>query len=69
MLGEDALAIDPPDRRIPEREHKFPGSYLMRAMTGLDTALWDLRGKREGKRVVRAARRQAGGSCAPMPPP
>ena len=36
---------------IPEREHKFPGSYLCRAMGGLDTALWDLRGKREGKSV------------------
>ena len=36
---------------IPEREHKFPGSYLCRAMAGLDTALWDLRGKLEGKSV------------------
>ena len=36
---------------IPEREHKFPGSYLRRAMAGLDTALWDLRGKVEGKSV------------------
>ena len=39
------------DGRIPEREHKFPGSYLRRAMGGLDTALWDLRGKLEGKSV------------------
>jgi L-alanine-DL-glutamate epimerase-like enolase superfamily enzyme len=36
---------------IPEREHKFPGSYLRRAMAGLDTALWDLRGRLEGKSV------------------
>ncbi len=36
---------------IPEREHKFPGSYLYRALAGLDTALWDLRGKRAGKSV------------------
>jgi len=36
---------------IPLREHKFIGSYLSRAMCGLDTALWDLRGKREGKSV------------------
>ena len=27
------------------------GAYLYRAMCGLDTALWDLRGKAEGKRV------------------
>ena len=38
--------------RIEEREHKFPGSYLRRAMTGLDTAIWDLRGKAAGKPVV-----------------
>ena len=38
--------------RIVEREHKYPGSYLMRAMAGLDTALWDLRGKVLGKPVV-----------------
>ncbi len=36
---------------IPLREHKFPGSYLCRALCGLDTALWDLRGKLEGKSV------------------
>ena len=36
---------------IPEREHKFPGSYLRRAMGGLGTALIDLRGKLEGKPV------------------
>ena len=38
--------------RIEEREHKFPGSYRCRAIAGLDTALWDLRGKLEGKPVV-----------------
>ena len=36
---------------IPEKELKFPGSYLCRAICGLDTALWDLRGKIEGKSV------------------
>lgn len=34
------------------REHKYPGSYLCRALAGLDTALWDLRGRREGLPVV-----------------
>ena len=34
-----------------EREHKFPGSYLYRAIGGIDTALWDLRGRVEGKSV------------------
>lgn len=35
-----------------EREHKFPGSYLRRAMAGLDTAIWDMRGKLAGKPVA-----------------
>jgi L-alanine-DL-glutamate epimerase-like enolase superfamily enzyme len=39
-------------RRIEEKEHKFPGSYRARALAGLDTALWDLAGKRAGKPVV-----------------
>jgi L-alanine-DL-glutamate epimerase-like enolase superfamily enzyme len=36
---------------IPEKEHKFPGSHLFRAVGGLDTALWDMAGKRVGKSV------------------
>jgi L-alanine-DL-glutamate epimerase-like enolase superfamily enzyme len=51
-LGADVLAIDPLIDRIEEKEHKFPGSYLKRAMAGLDTALWDWRGKVEGRPVV-----------------
>ncbi len=51
-LGHDALDIDGLIDLIGEREHKFPGSYLRRAQAGLDTALWDLRGKLEGKPVV-----------------
>jgi len=51
-LGAEALAIDALIARIEEREHKFPGSYRCRALAGLDTALWDLRGKLEGKPVV-----------------
>ena len=50
-LGRDAFDIETLMRIIPEKEHKFPGSYLRRAMCGLDTALWDLRGKIEGKPV------------------
>lgn len=37
---------------IGEREHKFPGSHLRRAMGGVDTAIWDLRGKLAGKPVT-----------------
>lgn len=43
---EDTLSL------IAEREHKYPGSYLRRAQTGFDTAIWDLRGKLAGKPVV-----------------
>ncbi len=50
-LDQDAFDIDYLMDIIPEREHKFPGSYLRRAMGGLDTALWDLRGKLEQKSV------------------
>jgi L-alanine-DL-glutamate epimerase-like enolase superfamily enzyme len=51
-LGAEAWDFADLLARIYEREHKFPGSYLRRAMAGLDTALWDLKGKVEGKPVV-----------------
>jgi L-alanine-DL-glutamate epimerase-like enolase superfamily enzyme len=51
-LGTDALDFADTLNLIGEREHKYPGSYLRRAMTGLDTALLDLRGKLEGKPVA-----------------
>ena len=51
-LGTDALDFADTLLLINEREHKFPGSYLRRATTGLDTALLDLRGKLEGKPVT-----------------
>jgi len=62
-LGADALDIEALVTLIPEREHKFPGSYLFRAITGLDTALWDLRGKLEGKSVCELL----GGKPRPFP--
>jgi L-alanine-DL-glutamate epimerase-like enolase superfamily enzyme len=50
-LGQSALDVDRLVDLIADREHKFPGSYLCRALAGLDTALWDLRGKLEGRSV------------------
>ena len=50
-LGRDAYGIEAIVDSIPEKEHKFPGSYLCRATCGLETALWDLRGKAEGRSV------------------
>jgi L-alanine-DL-glutamate epimerase-like enolase superfamily enzyme len=51
-LGTDALDFADTLNLIGEREHKYPGSYLRRAMTGFDTALLDLRGKLEQKPVT-----------------
>jgi len=47
----DGAELDRLADRIIEATYKFPGSYICRALTGLDTALWDLRGKLEGKSV------------------
>jgi len=51
-LGADPADIDRLAERIVEAEYKFPGSYVRRALCGLDTALWDLRGRVEKKAVV-----------------
>ncbi len=63
-LGQDALDIDALVDRVCEREHKFPGSHLYRAIGGVDTALWDLRGKLEGKPVCELLGGTPG-RCAP----
>ncbi|PIV80224.1 MAG: mandelate racemase [Rhodobacteraceae bacterium CG17_big_fil_post_rev_8_21_14_2_50_63_15] len=51
-IGVEIVDLDDHLDQIMEREHKFPGSYLCRAMGGLDTAIWDLRGKLAGKPVA-----------------
>lgn len=33
-------------------EYKFTGSYICRAISGIDTALWDLKGRREKRSVA-----------------
>jgi len=50
-LGANATDLDALVDRCIEATYKFPGSYVCRALTGVDTALWDLRGKLEGKSV------------------
>ncbi|MFD0860450.1 mandelate racemase/muconate lactonizing enzyme family protein [Roseovarius aquimarinus] len=52
VMGRDIADLDDLMDLVVEREHKFPGSYLRRAMSGVDTAIWDLRGRREGKSVA-----------------
>jgi L-alanine-DL-glutamate epimerase-like enolase superfamily enzyme len=68
QIAPHALGADPADLaaledRILEIEFKFPGSYVRRALCGLDTAVWDLRGKLEGKSVCELL----GGRPRPLP--
>lgn len=51
VLGKDATNIDYLVDLVTEREHKFPGSYLRRAIAGVDTALWDMQAKLQDKPV------------------
>jgi L-alanine-DL-glutamate epimerase-like enolase superfamily enzyme len=68
MVAPHALGRDPyqagavADRCI-EANYKFPWSFVSRATAGLETALWDLRGKREGKSVCELL----GGTPGPIP--
>jgi len=50
-LGQDPLDTRALGVRVIEGTYKFPGSYVCRALCGLDTALWDLRGKIAGRSV------------------
>jgi L-alanine-DL-glutamate epimerase-like enolase superfamily enzyme len=52
VLGADAGDVPGVVATVLEREHKFPGSHLYRAVAGVDTALWDLRGRAEGRPVA-----------------
>ena len=63
ILGKDTSQLDNLLDIVTEREHKFPGSYLRRAMAGFDTAVWDLRGKQQGKARYRIDWR----FCRPYP--
>jgi len=62
VLGRDVGDLDDALDFVTEREHKFPGSYLRRAMAGVDTAIWDLRGRAAGKPVAELL----GGSAGPV---
>ena len=51
VLGMSGHDISEVNREVLEREHKFPGTYLYRALCGVDTALWDIKGKRAKKSI------------------
>lgn len=61
-LGRGTCALEAVIAEIPLREQKFPGTYLRRAMAGLDTAVWDWRGRAAGKPVAELL----GGSAGPL---
>jgi L-alanine-DL-glutamate epimerase-like enolase superfamily enzyme len=68
QVAPHAIGADPDDAAalgatILEREHKFPGSYVCRALAGVDTALWDLRARRSGVSVCELL----GGAPRPCP--
>jgi L-alanine-DL-glutamate epimerase-like enolase superfamily enzyme len=50
-LGMDALDVEAVVERCVGGEYKYEGPHLCRALAGLDTALWDLRGKVASKSV------------------
>jgi L-alanine-DL-glutamate epimerase-like enolase superfamily enzyme len=63
-IGDASHAdIDTLTERCVERNHKFPWSYVCRAVAGIDTALWDMRGRLENRTVCELL----GGTPRPFP--
>jgi len=65
VLGQSCATTNELDKLldlVTEREHKFPGSYLRRALAGLDTAIWDCWAKQQGVPVASLL----GGSAGPV---
>jgi L-alanine-DL-glutamate epimerase-like enolase superfamily enzyme len=50
-LGHDVHDVDAFCDLCIDNNHKFPWSYVCRALAGVETAMWDIRGKVEGKSV------------------
>lgn len=62
VLGQPVDDIAALVARVERAEHKYPGTYRNRALAGLDTALWDMAGKRAGLPVAALL----GGSAGPV---
>ncbi len=62
-LGQDPADLEKIVDRCVEDNYKFPWSFVCRALSGLDTAVWDLLGKREQKSVCELL----GGRPRPFP--
>jgi L-alanine-DL-glutamate epimerase-like enolase superfamily enzyme len=63
FLGRDPAELSDIVDRCIEANYKFPWSYVCRALTGAETAAWDLLGKRLGKPVCDLI----GGAAKPIP--
>lgn len=63
VLGREASDLDALVDGVIEATYKFPGSYVCRALTGIDTAIWDLWAKLEGVSVCELL----GGTPRPFP--
>lgn len=62
-LGRDPADLNTLVDQCIEENYKYPWSFICRALTGLDTAIWDLLGKRERKSVCELL----GGKPGPFP--
>src|SRR6476659_559458 len=51
VLGGDPAHIDALVDRVIDANMKFPWTYVCRALSGIDTAIWDLYGKIKSKPV------------------
>jgi len=51
VLGQDPADLSQIVDRCIEDNYKFPWSFVCRALAGVDTAIWDLLGRREKKSV------------------
>lgn len=63
VLGADPAELEALSDRVIEENYKFPWSFICRALGGVDTAIWDLLGKRAGKSVCALL----GGQPRPIP--
>jgi len=63
VLGQDPGDFETISVRCIEENYKYPWSYVNRALTGVDTAIWDLLGKRADKSVCELL----GGTPGPIP--
>jgi len=63
VLGKDPADIDAIVDRCMDANHKFPWSFVCRALGGVDTAIWDLYGQIKQKPVAELL----GGAVKPIP--